>query len=284
MKAPNLRLSTRNPAFTLIELLVVIAIIAILAAMLLPALAAAKSRALRTSCLNNLKQMGIGTFIYTGDNSEKVPASQYAPGGTPWKAYLLYSDTGGVNGGPVTAGMECNHMLYFLNKSIPNGKSFYCPGVTVGMDQRFVYTTYVDANGNWPCKGQVVSPAQNNNPGTRSSYNYYPESDKLVDPNGTDITKGYVVATKASQLTAKRPILTDLIHEWVSIPHRAGKNPSAMNMVWGDGHASVTASKAVFNPAANYWNAAAAPFANPSNGPGDNDSQFLNIISQIQIQ
>src|SRR2546430_4285907 len=82
IQGPNLRSSSGKDgvqrfAFTLIELLVVIAIIAILAALLLPALSKAKAQALNVACLNNLKQLQVCCHLYALDNNDRLPPNNF---------------------------------------------------------------------------------------------------------------------------------------------------------------------------------------------------------------
>jgi prepilin-type N-terminal cleavage/methylation domain-containing protein len=84
-------MKTKDAGFTLIELLVVIAIIAILAALLLPALSAAKEKAKRTSCMSNMRQLGIGMMVYAGENTDSYPEAP-DPHTT---GYVPYSATAG---------------------------------------------------------------------------------------------------------------------------------------------------------------------------------------------
>jgi prepilin-type N-terminal cleavage/methylation domain-containing protein len=113
-------------AFTLVELLVVIAIISILAGLLLPTLARAKKSAIRTSCINNVRQQGIGLTLYADENSN------YYPVWPTWVAYGGQTSTISpsdpryaqvtANGGEVAAATRP------LNKYVANNYNvFHCP-------------------------------------------------------------------------------------------------------------------------------------------------------------
>ncbi len=145
----------RARAFTLIELLVVIAIISILAAILFPVFARARENARRTSCLSNLKQIGLGVMQYTQDYDEKYPLA-------------LWQKTGAFGTGSSLAAADF-YGPATLDKSVPSGIFRVSPGTNTAnlytwMDfifpyvkstQAFVCPSYTETN-NAPSYGYSV--------------------------------------------------------------------------------------------------------------------------------
>ena len=154
---PSSRVAYRG--FTLIELLVVIAIIAILAAMLLPALASAKEKAIRVRCNSNMHQFGIAFYIYGGENNDNLPVAPVGSKAAVWLWDLPWA----VGDSFVASG--CSQ------------KQMYCPGTA----QKFLDSDNLNLWGEINVTGQT--------PGTLHTIGYAMTLPGTVNEVQADINK-----------------------------------------------------------------------------------------------
>jgi prepilin-type N-terminal cleavage/methylation domain-containing protein/prepilin-type processing-associated H-X9-DG protein len=225
------KLARRVSAFTLIELLVVIAIIAILAAMLLPALANAKEKAHRTRCLNNLRQLGVAVMIYGSDNGDKIPTAR-VDGQWLWDVPKGITDP--------------------LTNSGAKRSVFYCPSVRASVKEYDPEVAWWEYNANRRIIGFAWLGARldaSNQPDAGMAAKMNPGKQFHVKLSGNtnsveaELIADALLCVSPQNFLAVPSNLTKSGRH--TNPHMTGSNPGGRNAFYLDGHADWRAWKRI---------------------------------------
>jgi prepilin-type N-terminal cleavage/methylation domain-containing protein len=145
----------RGAGFTLIELLVVIAIIAILAALLLPALALAKDKAVRVTCMSNNKQLALAAHMYATDNQDYMAHPNWGNNDPGW----LYTPSGGQPPNMLAAPYNTNPQLAYEGgqvwQYVKNPKVYWCPTDVTNASQNPYWTIRQNKQSSYIWNGAV---------------------------------------------------------------------------------------------------------------------------------
>jgi prepilin-type processing-associated H-X9-DG protein len=219
--------------------------------------------------------MGIALFLYADDNKDKLPPPEFdpdrIPGSNPWRGYLLYWDPGRI-GQPARPEAAVNLGYLYEGKYLRSPNIFYCPSLKHPPGLRVVFEKqyFESAKVPWPMysvDGQV-----------NTTYTYFPQTD-VPAKQVSEANLGWtLVASKQTQLNARRSLMTDLIYTWGTLAHTSGKNPFGLNVLWGDGHINFCTTRAAFDT--KLWGGTGA---NPSTEtPGDNAKKWRTIVSFLR--